>query len=80
MPICGSGEAIGPVGAGFALGQIARGLEIAAARIVDDAVLQSVLGVAAIVDFGGEGGQLVGGDGRGLQGFGGLHVSGAWCR
>ncbi len=50
----GRREAIGLVGAGFAFGQISRGLEIAAARIVDDAVLQSVLRVAGIVDFGGQ--------------------------
>ena len=36
------GEAIRPVGAGFASRKIARGLEIAAARIVNQAVLDSV--------------------------------------
>jgi len=62
----GRGEAVPPGGAGFALGKIARRLKVAAPRIVDDAILQSVLGVAALVDPGGKRGQFAGRERRGL--------------
>ena len=69
----GGGEAIGTVGSGFAVRQVAGGLEVALARIVDDAVLDAVHGVALSVDAGGERGQFGGADRRCFERLGRLH-------
>ena len=48
------GEAIGAVGGAFAAGKVAGRAEVAALRVVDDAVLEAVPGVALLVDSGSE--------------------------